>query len=210
MATISDSLYNTSAGLTQVIGNVNLACKVPVLNQGGGLRSCSTGGVEGMEQNSEWASVNRAYENRVGSSYPCALEQGVCPQAQGQVCGKSLVMRENSSLEGVVSSADGTRYTTMAWLGPGSKPTQLGKCQVSRACDPKNPGVSLLFLDGKPAVNYFLGGQFKFYTMQTVFVYMVPNAIMARVSGIDYRVDIITAAEAGNACWQGIGMCKTK
>ncbi len=205
MATISDSLYNTSAGLTQTIGNVNLACKVPVLGQGGGARSCAA--PEGMEQNSEWAAINRAQENRVGSSYPCALEQGVCPQAQGQVCGKSLLMRENSSLAGVVSSADGTGYVTMAWLAPGAKPTQLGKCQVSRACDPKNPGVSLLFLDGKPAVNYFLGGQFKFYTSQTLFVYMVPNAIMVRVSGLDYRVDIITAAEAGNACWQGKGAC---
>lgn len=201
MATISDSMYNTASGLVQTRGDLGQACKVLSSPVPGATVTQSCRQFEGMEEMSLWSTWKRGGSDRLAVDYPCVLEQGACPSGGPQACGKSLVQRENTARSEVFSSSDGTGYTTAAWLSCDHPIARLGKCYVSRSPVKDNVTVSQLFLDGKPALNYFKGTPFLFHTYQTPFIYMVPNAIMVRVSGLDYRVDIITAAQAGNTCY---------
>lgn len=195
MASISDAMYSPSAQLNQVrwlpstcvpietpLGDTYQHCRNPV----------------GMDDGAQWMSV-RGISDRVPADYPCVLSKGgVCPGTGPQECGKSLRLRENTVWGSIFSSADGTGYVTSTILTPTNPRTRLGNCWVSRV--PVKPGVSQLFIDDKPGLYYNDGGAFLFYDYQSPFVYMLPNALMARVSGLNYRVDIVTAAQQGQGC----------
>lgn len=77
----------------------------------------------------------------------------------------------------------------------------------------KSGEISQLFLDNKPLLYYFsscdansesgiglAGKPFLFHTDDTVFVFMVPNAIMARTQSGTYRVDIMTEQQRQQTC----------
>lgn len=199
MATFSDALYSASSSMTQL--------RFPQVANRGVMMTPESNQMEqnyssvGMDERAAWSSWRTGGSDRLPADYPCAFNGTGCPNPGPQQCSKSLIMRENTSCSAVTSSADGTGYLTTNWLPPHAKcSVKIGWCNVSRAPLASNPAISQLFLDGKPAVFYWRGNPFLFHTEQTPFIYLVPNAIMVRVSGISYRVDTVSAAQVGDTC----------
>lgn len=209
MATISDGLYQAAGKLAQIRGDSSRACQVPAMTSANmQLRPQP----EGMEATNVWSSWRTGGSDRAPANYPCALGNGGVCQNQGagstvptasNHCGKSLVLRETSMWADVTGSADGTGYRTTNWLSVDQPRARIGECWASRAPVKGRVGVSRLYLDGKPAVHYFQGTPFLFRTGDTVFIYMVPNAIMARVNGLSFRVDSSSAAQQHDTCEPG-------
>lgn len=198
MAAISDALYNASANLVQMRGqNANAG---PVIT--GAYNTEYFRSPSGMDPKSVWSTWTRSGSDRNPADYPCALGNGACPGDGPQTCGRSLKMRDNSQYNIITESADGTGYLTTNWLPPtATHAVQIGFCRVSRKVLPDQPRISQLYIDDKPALHYFQGGPFLFKTEQTPFIYMVPNAIMARVSGLSFRINNFTADQVGDSCW---------
>lgn len=190
MATLSDAMYSPSAQLTQV--RWTPATCVPIANaQGASQQQCRN--PVGMDAPVMWSSAWGA-SDRVPADYPCVLSKGgVCPSTGPQECGKSQRLRENTVWGSIFSSVDGTGYSTVATLTQRQPRARLGNCWVSRV--EVAPGVAQLYIDNKPALYYNGGGPFLFHSNQSPFVYMMPNALMAKVSGMAYHVDIVSAAQ---------------
>lgn len=216
MATISDGMYNSAGNLVQIRGDSTKACLTPTIVGFSDTQLAPQ--PEGMEQRSVWSSYLTGGSDRAGANYPCAFGSGqlcqqglqptscdlVCKPTLPNECGKSLKHRENSVWPAVTGSAGGDGYVTTNWLSPNQPFARLGQCWVSRAVLDNNPNISQLYIDGKIAVHYFskgAGQPFLFKTPQTLFIYMVPNAIMVRASGgLSYRVDTSTADQQGQSC----------
>lgn len=196
MASLSDAMYTPSAQLTQV--RFQPATCVPIASpMGASFQHCAN--PVGMDATNLWATFVGG-SDRVPADYPCTLQQGACPSTAPQECGKSLRLRENTVWGSIFSSADGTGYVTSTVLTPMHTRARLGNCWASRVPLANNPTVSQLFIDDKPALYWNGGGLFLFHSNQSPFVYMVPNALMARVSGLSFHVDISTAAQQGLGC----------
>lgn len=211
MASISDGLYTAGGNLMQMRFDLSKPLALPVMTTTSADNAlCRV--PEGMEQLNVWSSWRTGGNDKGPSNYPCAFDDGkMCAQQNGQECGRSLILRENSIWPQVTGSADGTGYTTTALLPPNMPHVQLGFCVISRKAIPvfkdidgtvyKNYEISQLFLDGVPLLNYFSGKPFFFKTVDTPFLYMVPNAIMVKVSGMSYRVDTVSSTDRSCTCY---------
>ena len=200
MAAISDSLYNTSGDLVQTRGDLSRANEGMVMSPFSNTELFPS--AEGMDAHAAWSSWRSNGSGHLPSNYPCVLANGgVCSNNRQQECGKSLTLRENSAWTSVFGSADGTGYVTTQWLPPNATfSARIGDCYVSRETVSGKPMISQLYLNGKVAIQFNNGQPFFFKTEQTPFIYMVPNAIMARVSGLSYRIDTVWAGQVGQSC----------
>jgi len=178
MASLSDAMYFTNA--YQMRGDLTKPLQMPVISAAYAGHGMATSRVpEGMEQNNVWSTWRTGGSDRVPANYPCSNNGAVCPSTgasledcknsstvtspagadgEGQACGRSLVLRENSIWGDQMGSADGTGYVTTNWLPPSVPKVRLGFCWISRkvvpvlSSDSKLPAGSRRLSDDSPAV----------------------------------------------------------
>ena len=77
------------------------------------------------------------------------------------------------------------------------------KCKVTpRESETIHPpySVSQLFLNSEPLLHYWTGRPFFFKTDQTVFMYMIPNGLIAKTGSGSYRVSVLSASQEQESC----------